>query len=405
MVKIGRLTVGGEAPVSVQSMTKTATRDVKATVRQIRGLEKVGCQIIRVAVPDKEAARCLGQIKKRIEIPLVADIHFDYRLALIAIEEGVDGLRLNPGNIRDKRKIKAIVKAARSARIPIRIGVNSGSLKRRYQSRAIPLRAQADYTLAGTGGLEFTSSPFPLPLGERIKVRGKRKFPYNRVTDYDLPRAMVESASDYIKLFEDLDFYDLIISLKASDVPTTIRAYRLMAERYDYPFHLGITAAGPPFSGAIRSALGLGILLSEGLGDTLRVSLTGDPRKEVKVGSEILRSLGLLQKGPVLISCPTCGRCQIDLIRIVDQVEKKLWTMDYACPPVFGRGRATFKVAVMGCVVNGPGEAREADIGIAGGKGFGVLFRKGKVIKKIPESKLVETILKEIKRKTHVGRR
>ena len=354
MVKIGRLTVGGKSPISVQSMTKTATRDVKATVRQIRGLEKVGCRIIRVAVPDEEAARCLGQIKKKIEIPLVADIHFDYRLALIAIQEGVDGLRLNPGNIRDKKKIKAIAKAACSAGIPIRIGVNSGSL----------------------------------PPVARVPAN---RAPEHQSTGHRLSEAMVESAVDYIKLFEDLDFYDLIISLKASDVPTTIRAYRLMAKRCDYPFHLGITAAGPPFSGAIRSAVGLGILLWEGLGDTLRVSLTGDPGKEVKAGSEILASLELLRKGPTLISCPTCGRCRIDLTRIVNQVEKKLATNDYRL--------ATFKVAVMGCVVNGPGEAREADIGIAGGKGFGVLFRKGKAIKKVPEEKLVETIFKEIERK------
>lgn len=353
VVKIGRLAVGGTSPISVQSMTKTATRDVKATVKQIRTLEKSGCQIIRVAVPDEEAARCLGQIKKKIKIPLIADIHFDYHLALIAIEEGVDGLRLNPGNIRDKKKIKIIVEAVRSAKIPVRIGVNSGSL------------SPAMRTLA-TGASE------------------------HRSTGDQLSEAMVESAGGHIKLFEDLGFYDLIISLKASDVPTTIRAYQLMAEKCDYPFHLGITAAGPPFSGAIRSAVGLGILLSEGLGDTLRVSLTGDPEKEVKAGYEILKSLELLRKGPTLISCPTCGRCRIDLTKIANQVEKKLATNDYRL--------MTLKVAVMGCVVNGPGEAREADIGIAGGKGFGVLFRKGKAIKKVPEEKLVEAIFKEIER-------
>ncbi|NOX97916.1 MAG: flavodoxin-dependent (E)-4-hydroxy-3-methylbut-2-enyl-diphosphate synthase [Nitrospirae bacterium] len=345
-VKFGQLSVGGKAPVSVQSMTKTDTRDVKATVRQIRGLEKVGCQVIRVAVPDEEAARCLGRIKERIKIPLIADIHFDYRLALIAIEEGVDGLRLNPGNIRDKRKIKTIIKAVKAAQIPVRIGINSGSLENRYRSR---------------------------------------------IKDYDLPLAMVKSAGDYIKIFEDLDFYDLIISLKASDVPATVKAYRLMAERCDYPFHLGITAAGPSFRGAIRSAVGLGILLSEGIGDTIRVSLTGNPREEVKAGYEILKSLGLFREGPTLISCPTCGRCTIDLVKIVTQVERKLSTSNLQ--------PSTFKIAVMGCVVNGPGEAREADIGVAGGKGFGVLFRKGKVIKKVPESKLVETILEEIESK------
>lgn len=346
-VKIGKVAVGGSSPISVQSMTKTDTRDVRATVRQIRGLEKAGCRIIRVAVPDEEAAHCLGQIKKKIEIPLIADIHFHYRLALAAIKEGVDGLRLNPGNIGDKRKLKAVIKAAKAAKIPIRIGVNSGSLESRCRSR---------------------------------------------VTDGDLSRAMVESADNYIKLFEDLDFYDLIISLKASDVLTTVKAYRLMAGKCDYPFHLGITAAGLPFSGAIRSAVGLGILLGEGIGDTLRVSLTGDPGKEVKAGGEILKSLGLLEKGPTLISCPTCGRCEIDLVKIVNQVESKLST--------FNLQPSILKVAVMGCVVNGPGEAREADIGIAGGKGFGVLFRKGKAIKKVPEEKLVETILKEIERKT-----
>ena len=335
-------------------MTKTATQDVKATVKQIRALEKVGCQIIRVAVPDEEAARCLGQIKEKISIPLIADIHFDYRLALIAIQEEVDGLRLNPGNIRNKNKIKVITKAARFAGIPIRIGVNSGSL---------PPATRAPATRA----------------------------PERQSAGHRLPEAMVESASNYLKLFEDLDFYDLIVSLKASDVLTTIRAYRLMAERCDYPFHLGITAAGPPGSGAIRSAVGLGILFSEGLGDTLRVSLTGDPRQEVKAGFEILESLELLRKGPTLISCPTCGRCEVDLVKIVKQVEKRLATADYRL--------STFKVAIMGCVVNGPGEAREADIGIAGGKGFGVLFRKGRPIKKVPEKKLLETIFKEIERK------
>ena len=344
-VKLGGLIVGGDSPISVQSMTKTDTRDVKVTLRQIRRLEKGGCRIIRVAVPDMEAARCLGHIKRGTRIPLVADIHFDYRLALAAIGEGVDGLRLNPGNIRDKKKIKAVVKTAATAGIPIRIGVNSGSLKRRS-------------LLRGSG--------------------------------YDLSRAMVESAGDYLKLFEGFGFHDIIISLKTPDVPTTLNAYRLMAKRCDYPFHLGITAAGPPFSGAVRSAVGLGVLLSEGIGDTLRVSLTGDPKEEVKAGYEILKSLGLVRKGPTLISCPTCGRCEMDLVKVVRQVERKLSTFNFQL--------LTFNVAVMGCAVNGPGEAREADIGIAGGKGFGVLFKKGKVIKKVPEGKLVEAILKEIEK-------
>ncbi len=354
-IKVGRQTLGGNTPISVQSMAKTDTRDVKATVRQIRGLEKVGCRIIRVAVPDKEAAHCLGRIKEQIAIPLIADIHFDYRLALAAIEERVDGLRLNPGNIGDKRKIRTVVKAAKEAKIPIRIGVNSGSLKRRYR--------------AGGG-------------------------------DYALPKALVESAGDYIKLFEDAGFYDIIVSLKTSDVLTTLESYRLMAERCDYPFHLGITAAGPPFRGAIHSAVGLGILLSEGIGDTLRVSLTGDPKDEVKAGYEILKSLGLLRGGPTLISCPTCGRCEIDLVKIVNQVERKLSTFSAEGRSASGGNfqPSTFRVAIMGCVVNGPGEAREADIGVAGGKGFGVLFRKGKVVKRVPEGKLVEAVLREIER-------
>ena len=359
IVKIGRVTVGGNAPISVQSMTKTDTRDAKATVRQIRGLEKAGCEIIRVAVPDREAATCLRKIKSQINIPLIADIHFDYRLALAAIEEGVDGLRLNPGNIRDKRKIKTVVKAAKEGNVPIRIGVNSGSLAPIYQSR---------------------------------------------VRHYSLARAMVESACDYIKTFEDLDFHDIIISLKSPEVPATIEAYRLMAKQCRYPFHLGMTAAGPPGPGSICSAVSLGILLWEGIGDTVRVSLTGNPKEEVKAGYEILKALGLRRYGLTIISCPTCGRCQIDLVKIVKEVERELSrltssTTDRSHLPAVNRQVPPLKVAIMGCVVNGPGEAKQADIGIAGGRGFGVLFRKGKVIGKVKEAQLVKTLIKEVRGK------
>jgi len=339
-VWVGKVAIGGGAPISVQSMTKTDTRDVSSTIRQIKKLEKAGCEIIRVAVPDMESASALPQIKRKINIPLVADIHFDYKLALKAVEFGVDKLRINPGNIGAKWKVEEIVKAASVRKIPIRIGVNAGS---------VPRDLLAKYKKAS-------------------------------------PEALVEAAIRQIRMLEDLNFKDIVISVKAFDVPTTIQAYELISKKTDYPLHLGITEAGLPQPGAIRSALGIGFLLAQGIGDTIRVSLTGDPVEEVKVGYEILKSLNLREYGPTIISCPTCGRCEIDLIPMVKEVEKRM------------RGiKAPIKVAVMGCVVNGPGEARYADIGIAGGKGDGLLFRKGKIVGKVKEKDLVKVLLNEVK--------
>ena len=341
IIKVGSLFIGGSAPISVQSMTSSDTRDIDATVNQIQRLTDAGCELVRVAVPDIRAAENLGEIKRQISIPLVADIHFDYRLALKAIEQGVDKLRLNPGNIRDKKNIARIVSAAKAKHIPIRIGVNGGSL--------------------------------PQELIDK----------YHGVT----AEVMVESAHWEIDQFEKLDFTDIIISLKTSDVPTTIASYQLMAKKVTYPFHLGITEAGPTWRGTVKSAVGLGILLAQGIGDTIRVSLTADSVEEVKVGWEILKALELRKRGVNLISCPTCGRCEVDLAQIIAQLEPKL---DKIKKPI--------TVAVMGCVVNGPGEARLADIGIAAGKGTGVLIRHGEIIKKISESEFVSTLLEEIKK-------
>lgn len=339
-VRVGNLVIGGTAPISIQSMTKTDTRDIKATVGQIKRLEEVGCEIIRVAVPDMEAAKALGTIKKQINIPLVADIHFDYRLALEAITQGVDKLRINPGNIGEKDNVIKIVKKAKERNIPIRIGVNSGSVDRKK---------------------------------------------YDKVTTTSL----VDSALEHIRILEELDFFDIVISLKATDVPMTIEAYKLMATKVDYPFHIGITEAGLPPSGTIKSAVGIGSLLAQGLGDTIRVSLTADPVEEVKVAQEILKALQLRHIGFELISCPTCARCEIDLIKIATEIEREISSLPSP--------KSSFKIAIMGCVVNGPGEAREADIGIAGGKGIGLLFKKGKIIKKVAQVDLVNTLLQEIK--------
>ena len=302
-IKIGRVAVGGGAPVSVQSMTKTDTRDADSTIRQIKELEGFGCEIIRVAVPDAQAAEALSTIKKGISIPLIADIHFDYRLALLALEGGVDGLRLNPGNISEPDKVAAVVKAAKIRQVPIRIGVNAGSL----------------------------------PVSEN-------KF-------LSLPERMVEAAMHHIRLLEDLDFDLIKVSLKAFDVPTTIEAYSKIAVKIPYPLHLGITEAGTPRTGIIRSAAGIGALLWMGIGDTIRVSLTTQSRDEVTAGFEILKSMNLRERGPVLVSCPTCGRCEVDVIKLASEVEARMQKMD---KPI--------RVAVMGCVVNGPGEARDADI-------------------------------------------
>jgi (E)-4-hydroxy-3-methylbut-2-enyl-diphosphate synthase len=341
-ISLGKLKIGGSAPVSIQSMTKTDTRDVSATVRQIRNLALEGCQIVRLAIPDTEAAAAIGKIKKRVNIPLVADIHFDYRLALQTMEEGIDGVRINPGNIKTKEKIIRIARRAKTKKIPIRIGVNAGSLDRkRYKGPLAP--------------------------------------------------SLVKSAQDCIRIFEREKFYDIVISLKANDVLTTIEAYRLMAKRCNYPFHLGVTATGPAPAGIIKSAIGIGTLLLEGIGDTIRVSLTGPAAEEVKIGYEILRTLGLRQ-GIEIISCPTCGRCEVDLIKISREVKRAL----SRAPFVLHRLQPV-KVAIMGCVVNGPGEAREADIGMAAGKRKGIIFKKGRVIKTVGERELVQTLLREIR--------
>lgn len=342
IINIGNLKIGGNNPIRVQSMCNTKTQDVKSTVRQIKELEETGCEIIRVAVPDMEAAKALGEIKKQIKIPLVADIHFDYRLALEAIKQGMDKLRINPGNIGDKTKTEAVVKAAKKAGVPIRIGVNSGSLQKDILEKS----------------------------GGKVTASG-----------------MVESVVRHIKILEDLDFDQIIVSLKASDVPRTIEAYKLFSEKYDYPVHLGVTEAGTSWSGSLKSAVGIGSLLSQGIGETIRVSLTASPLEEVRVGWEILKSLGLRDRGSILISCPTCGRTEIDLISLANKVEKAISNI-----------KQPIKVAVMGCVVNGPGEAREADIGVAGGKGVGAIFIKGKVIKTVPEKEILPELIKEIKK-------
>ncbi len=338
-IRLGDVLVGGEAPIAVQSMTKTDTRDVAATVRQIRELEECGCDLIRVAVPDAEAAEALPAIKKETRIPLIADVHFDYRLALASLDAGVDGLRLNPGNISKEEHIVAITGVARSRQVPIRIGVNAGSL---------PDLPESSDSLA---------------------------------------EKMVEAALTQVRLLESLDFNLIKLSLKAFDVPTTIEAYQLMADRVPYPLHLGITEAGLPRLGSIRSAVGIGILLYEGIGDTIRVSLTGDPREEVIAGYEILKSLGLREKGPTLISCPTCGRCEVDIISLAQAVEERLSGMSQP-----------MKVAVMGCVVNGPGEARAADVGLACGRGRGAIFRKGLVVRTVAEEDFLEALMEEVTR-------
>ena len=338
-IHIGKVAIGGGAPISVQSMTNTKTTDTEATVAQIRALQAVGCDIVRLAVPDMEAAKNLGNILRQVTVPLVADIHFDYKLALEAIRQGIHALRLNPGNIGGEEKVKAVVEAAKEAGIPIRIGVNAGSLDKKILKK------------------------------------------YGGVT----PEALVESAMEHVRILEALDFHDMKISLKAHDVPLTIAAYRLMSQTVDYPLHLGITEAGTVNTGIIKSAVGIGALLAEGIGDTFRISLTGDPVVEVRVANEILKSLGLKEYGPTLVACPTCGRTSIDLPAIAAQVEEKLRDIE---EPI--------EVAVMGCVVNGPGEARGADVGIAGGNGEGLIFRKGEIVRKVPEADLVNELFQEI---------
>ncbi len=338
-IQVGKIKIGGGAPVSVQSMTNTKTDDTKSTVEQIQKLQAAGCDIVRVAVPDMNAAKNLHEIISAVDVPIIADIHFDYKLALESISQGVAALRLNPGNIGGAAHVREVVAAAKEKNIPIRIGVNAGSLSRKL--------------LQKYGG----------PTAE----------------------ALVESALEHVKILEEENFFDIKISLKAHDVPLTLAAYRLISEKVDYPLHLGITEAGTVNTGVIKSAVGIGALLAEGIGDTIRVSLTGDPVVEVKVANEILKSLGLRNYGATLISCPTCGRTRINLPEIAAQVEKKLSGV-----------KKNITVAVMGCVVNGPGEARTADVGIAGADGEGIIFRKGEIIRKVPESALVEELFKEI---------
>ena len=336
-ISLGGVKIGGNNPISVQSMTKTDTRDIKATVRQIENLERVGCEIIRVAVINMDAAEALGKIKDKIDIPLIADIHFDYRLALKAIDKGVDGLRINPGNIGSVERVREVVGACKERSVPIRIGVNAGSLEKEIIER------------------------FKHPTSE----------------------AMVESAMRHIRILEDLDFYDIKVSLKASDVSKTIGAYRALAEKVDYPLHIGITEAGTPLTGTVRSSVGLGVLLHEGIGDTMRVSLTGEAEEEVKVGYEILKSLGLRKRGVNIVSCPTCGRIKVDVISMASEIERRLAHID-----------APINVAVMGCVVNGPGEAVESDIGVTGGDGVGMIYLRGKAVKKIKEDRIVDEVVK-----------
>jgi len=341
-VKIGDVAIGGKSQVSVQSMTKTDTHDVRKTVYQIKRLAEAGCEIVRLAVPDRDAVKYLGRIKKKVNIPVVADIHFNFRLAIAAMKEGVDCIRLNPGNVYKVHEVRQVAEEAIKRDIPIRVGVNSGSLR-----------------WNGKGSLA---------------------------------RAMVASAMNYTKCLEKFEFQDIIISLKAPDVRETINAYELMAKKCDYPFHLGVTAAGPIQPGSVRSAIGIGVLLSEGIGDTVRVSLTGDPVEEVSVAYEILSSLGSREKGPIIVSCPTCGRCRVDLLKIVRAVEKLLKGIGS------DEKLAGLKVAVMGCAVNGPGEAKEADVGVACGKKGGVLFRKGRTVRKVSEGKIVESLIAEVKK-------
>lgn len=343
-IHVGPVAVGGGAPIAVQSMTNTLTSDVEATVAQIHRLEQAGCEIIRVAVPDQAAAEAISPIRQQITIPLIADIHFDSRLAVAAMEHGAQGIRINPGNLGGPDKLARVVAAAKMHRVPIRVGVNSGSIEK--------------------GLLKQYGYPTP-----------------------ERPDALIESALGNVRLLEEQGFFEIKISIKSSDTLTTIAGYRRLAQRTEYPLHLGVTEAGGLIAGTVKSSVALGILLSEGIGDTFRISLTRDPVEEIRVGFELLRSLRIRERGPELISCPTCGRTRIDLFSLAEQVERRLQTME-----------SNLKVAVMGCVVNGPGEAREADIGIAGGHGVGIIFKKGEIYKKVPEAELLPVFLEELER-------
>lgn len=338
-VQVGNVTIGGNDQVIIQSMTMTKTADVKATVEQIHRLEEAGCQVVRVTVNNEEAAAAIKDIKKEISIPLVADIHFDYKLALKAIENGIDKVRINPGNIGRREKVEAVVKACKERNVPIRIGVNAGSLEKHILDKY----------------------------------------------GYPTAQGMLESALHHIRILEDLDFHNIIVSMKASDVPLAIEAYKKAAESFDYPLHLGITESGTLFAGTVKSAAGLGTLLSMGIGNTVRVSLSADPVEEVKVARELLKTFGLVSNAVTLVSCPTCGRIEIDLISVANEIEEYV-----------SKIKAPIKVSVLGCAVNGPGEAKEADIGIAGSVGEGLLFRHGEIIRKVPEKDLVAELKKEI---------
>ncbi len=338
-VQIGRVPVGGGAPIAVQSMTTTDTRDADATVAQIQALEAAGCEIVRVAVPDQAAAAVLPRIKARIRIPLVADIHFDYRLALASLRGGVDKLRLNPGNIGSADRVRTVAREARDRGVPIRVGANIGSLSK-----------------------------------EMLRKYGE-----------PCADALVDSALDEIHLLEDLQFHDIVVSVKASDVEMALEAYTKIADRMPYPLHVGITEAGTMWAGTVKSAVGLGAILTRGIGDTIRVSLATDPVEEIKAGFEILKALGLRQRGPVLVACPSCGRADVDIVALAEEVERRLQA--YPVP---------VKVAVMGCAVNGPGEARMADLGVAAGKGMGLIFKKGRIVASLPEDRLLEGLMKEV---------
>ena len=338
-IKIGDVPIGGDAPVSVQSMTNTDTRMVEETVAQIQRLEAAGCELIRVAVVDLKAAEAIRSIREQIQIPLIADIHFDHRLAVASMENGAQAIRINPGNIGGPKQLAKVVDAAKVHRVPIRVGVNSGSLEK-----------------------------------DLLKKYG-----------HPTPTALTESALRNVELLEKQDFYDIKISIKSSDSLTTVEAYQQLAKRCDYPFHLGVTEAGGLIAGTVKSSVALGILLHAGIGDTFRISLTRDPVEEIRVGYELLRALNIRHRGPELISCPTCGRCQVNLFNLADEIEHHIQTME-----------TPLKIAVMGCVVNGPGEAKEADIGVAGGKGVGIIFKKGKLYKKVAENELLEVFLKEL---------
>ncbi len=365
-IHIGNVAIGGDAPVAVQSMTTTYTRDVESTLAQIYRLEEVGCEIVRVAVPEMEDAVVLGEIKKRIHIPLVADIHYNPALALEAIRQGVDKVRINPGNLLNGRKsLEQIVAAAKERGIAMRIGVNSGSidaLDQRAKMQRIQVRLRDD------GVLERTD-----PAEARRKEREQ------------LAERMVAKALEYIGWCEELDYHEIAISLKSSSVLTAVAAYRRFSQLSDYPLHIGITEAGTLVTGAVKSSVGLGLLLAEGIGDTIRVSLSAEPEEEVPVAYEILRSLELRNRGVTFVSCPSCGRVEIDVIGVANEVEKRL-----------AKVQTPIHVAVMGCVVNGPGESRDADVGLAGGKGKGVIFRKGEVIKTVPEDQFLDAVLKEV---------